>query len=64
MHRHFLRGYWQLSPRAICLNEGGYIFGLTISFKARFFDVWFKFPRRGARTYRITRFSQREGWDG
>jgi hypothetical protein len=57
MHRHFLGGYWQLSPRAICLNEGGYLFGFTISFRARFFDAWFKFPRRGAHSYRISRLS-------
>lgn len=64
MQGRFLGGYWRLSPRAICLNEGGYVFGLTILFKARFLDLWFKLPRRGARAYRVTRFSQREGWDG
>jgi hypothetical protein len=57
MHGQFFGGYWQISPRAICLNEGGYICGLTVSFKARFFDAWFKFPRRGARSCRVSRLS-------
>jgi hypothetical protein len=57
MHAQFFGGYWQLSRRAICLNEGGFVLGLTVSMSLDFFDAWFKLPFRGARSFRITRVS-------
>jgi hypothetical protein len=57
MHGKFLGGYWQFSPRAICLNEGGFVSGLTVSVSSGFFDAWFKLPFRRARSFRVTRVS-------
>lgn len=52
-------GIWRINRNGINLNEGGHLAGLYLGWTVQFFDLWFKLPIRGARTFRVSAFRKK-----